>query len=91
MIDNSIRLTTVGGEGETDTNESKMGSGLNSAGSGTLIGTYEYMAPEQQDKQEATVQSDIYSLGLIIYRMLIGVKAKDDLNFLRKWIFRILG
>ncbi len=46
----------------------------NSAGS--LIGTYEYMAPEQQEGGEATMQSDIYSLGLIIYRMLTGVKAK---------------
>jgi serine/threonine protein kinase len=43
---------------------------------GSLIGTYEYMAPEQQDGQEATVQSDIYTLGLIIYRMLTGKKAK---------------
>ena len=49
-------------------------AGTGSAGS--LIGTYEYMAPEQQEGQEATVQSDIYSLGLIIYRMLTGLKAK---------------
>ena len=43
---------------------------------GSLIGTYEYMSPEQQDYIEATAQSDIYSLGLIIYRMLTGLKIK---------------
>ena len=42
----------------------------------SLIGTYEYMAPEQQEGGEGTFKSDIYSLGLIIYRMLTGRKAK---------------
>ena len=64
-------------------------AGTGSAGS--LIGTYEYMAPEQQDGQEATVQSDIYSLGLIIYRMLTGKKVKgrfklpSELGFSAEW------
>ena len=52
---------------------------LTAAGSNSstsLIGTYEYMSPEQQEGEEATVQSDIYSLGLIIYRILTGCKAK---------------
>ena len=41
-----------------------------------IIGTYEYMSPEQQEGKEITVKSDIYSLGLIIYRMLTGKKLK---------------
>ena len=46
--------------------------------SSSLIGTYEYMSPEQQEGGEATFKSDIYSLGLIIYQMLTGTKAKGS-------------
>ena len=67
--------TMTGDSSSPSTNNSQPST--NTAGStGSLIGTYEYMAPEQQEGQEATVQSDIYSLGLIIYRMLTGLKAK---------------
>ena len=64
---------------------------------GTFIGTYEYMAPEQQEGGEATVQSDIYSLGLIIYRMLTGLKAKgrwdlpSELGLSKKWDDIVIG
>ena len=48
---------------------------------GSIIGTYEYMSPEQQEGRDVTVQSDIYSLGLIIYRMLTGEKARGRWKF----------
>ena len=67
-------------EGKPEDSRQQTGDGsssTNTAGiAGSLIGTYEYMAPEQQEGQEATIQSDIYSLGLIIYRMLTGRKVK---------------
>ena len=45
-----------------------------SAGTSTqaLLGTFEFMAPEQKQGQEATAQSDLYSVGLIAFRMLTG-------------------
>ena len=42
----------------------------------SLMGTYAYMAPEQKTGQEATVQSDLYAFGLILYRMLTGDTAE---------------
>ena len=44
------------------------------AGSSTvsLLGTYEYMSPEQKGAEEVDARSDIYSLGLIVYRLLTG-------------------
>ena len=42
---------------------------------GSIIGTYEFMSPEQREGEEATKQSDIYSLGMIIYKLLTGKKA----------------
>lgn len=40
-------------------------------------GTPQYMAPEQLAGGEATVQSDIYSLGLVLYEVFTGKRAYD--------------
>lgn len=46
------------------------GTGLTQADS--VLGTPEYMAPEQAMGRTADQRSDLYSLGIIVYRMLLG-------------------
>ncbi|MGA2363077.1 MAG: protein kinase [Candidatus Aminicenantales bacterium] len=51
-------------------------------GAGVMIGTPEYMSPEQVEGKEVDQRSDIYSLGVILFEMVTGhVPFEGDTPF----------
>jgi Tol biopolymer transport system component len=42
---------------------------------GTILGTFQYMAPEQLEAKEADARSDIFAFGAVLREMLTGKKA----------------
>ena len=45
---------------------------------GAIVGTMDYMAPEQAQGQPADHRADIYAFGLILREMLVGVQRGHD-------------
>src|SRR6185312_7855899 len=44
---------------------------------GTIVGTYQYMAPEQLDGREADARCDLFALGCVLYEMAAGKRPFD--------------
>jgi SH3-like domain-containing protein len=72
----------VGSDGQatlTDFGIAKAAEGTKLTRTGTVMGTAEYMSPEQAKGEAVSRATDVYSLGIVVYEMLAGrVPFKAD-------------
>lgn len=88
---NNIMIDRSGNVRIMDFGIARAVKGKSITGTGIMIGTPEYMSPEQVEGKDVDHRADIYSLGILLYEMLtaripfegdtpftIGVKQKSD-------------
>jgi formylglycine-generating enzyme required for sulfatase activity len=70
-VTKSVQLSMAGAGPRSIGDESTAG-GQKGTSTRALLGTWAYMSPEQQEGTEATTRSDVYSIGLMLYKLLTG-------------------
>jgi len=58
----------------------KLSFGVEKCICSSVFGTPKYLAPEIIKKRECSFQSDIYSLGVLLYEVIVGVAPFEDEN-----------
>jgi formylglycine-generating enzyme required for sulfatase activity/tRNA A-37 threonylcarbamoyl transferase component Bud32 len=93
VIERSISLSLAGEADRSLGDQATQGPGARrpSSSARALLGTYDYMAPEQKSGGEITPRADIYAFGVLLYRLLTGekpegaYKAPSRLGRSRRW------
>ena len=68
----NVKLTSSGSVKLLDFGIAKDGSSHGLTQAGGVIGTPNYLSPEQLEGKEATAHADIWALGVLLYEMLTG-------------------
>jgi len=83
LLDFGLAKTATGGVTSDSSGFTQMataaheGAGESLTEAGTILGTFQYMSPEQLEGQDADARSDIFALGAVLYEMAAGKKAFD--------------
>jgi len=78
VIHRDLKPANVMIDGQGDVRITDFGIATATAGNAEFIGTPQYMAPEQFSGSAASVRSDIYALGLILFEVFTGKRAQDS-------------
>lgn len=76
----SVKVTDFGISKDTRASENSTSLTM----TGTTVGTADYMSPEQTRNEDLTPRSDLYSVGVLLYEMLMGVTPRGKFQPLSK-------
>ncbi|HEY7156124.1 MAG TPA: protein kinase [Gemmataceae bacterium] len=84
----TVKILDIGlGRALFDEADAAGGADANLTADGAILGTPDYMAPEQaRDSHTADIRSDIYSLGCTLFHALAGQLPFPDSNVVRKMV-----
>ena len=71
----------IDGRGHARITDFRLAVGAGENTTGELAGTPAYMAPELFDGRQATVQTDLYALGLVLYELHTGKRPWEGRSF----------
>jgi serine/threonine protein kinase len=74
LLDFGLARTTGSHSVDTDATQSPTVSQPLTA-EGTIVGTFQYMAPEQLEGSEADARTDLFAFGAVLYEMATGKRA----------------
>jgi eukaryotic-like serine/threonine-protein kinase len=77
LLDFGLAKPLAAGSGSLSTLATQMAPAGPVTREGTIVGTFQYMAPEQVEGREADARSDIFALGAVLYEMATGKRAFD--------------
>jgi serine/threonine protein kinase len=75
LLDFGLAKVQAGGSGLESGVTSLPTEGVSLTGAGMIVGTFQYMAPEQLEGSEADSRTDIFAFGAVVYEMATGRKA----------------
>jgi len=86
-----VKILDFGISKVVDASRGRSGAGLKLTRDGMVLGTPQYMSPEQAQGLSVDERTDVWALGLVLYEMLAGRPAYPELPSYEQFIIHLVS